>query len=293
MDDCLIRMTQMQDQLPQAEARAVYHLLAHGPDMMGLTIAAMAEACGVSASTLVRLSRSLGYKGFKEFSLAFSISLAAGGNSRIDFSDLAITDDLQAIAASVTDNSQAAITDTMSVMNLQDLDRAVALLHEARRVDFYGVGVSALVALDAQMKFQRLGKETQGSFDPHVQVVTAASLKPGDAAVLFSYSGETSDTLDTLASVRRSGALVVSITRLGKTSLSDRADIPLYVASSEVLMRTAAMSSRICMMHLIDIIFSAVAARGYEGYKPCLDRTHLEGNAKRRIHNSNKGGIQT
>ena len=43
MDDCLIRMTQMQDQLTQAEARAVAHLLAHGPDMMGLTLAAMAQ----------------------------------------------------------------------------------------------------------------------------------------------------------------------------------------------------------------------------------------------------------
>lgn len=291
MDDCIIRLNQLLDQLTPTEARAARLLLEQGPGMMGLTIDQMALACGVSKSTLVRLAKRLGYKGFKEFSLAFSIAQAAGGNNHhISFSDLSITDDLPTISASVTQCTQNAIQSTMSALNMGDLERAVSLLHKARRVDFYGVGVSALVALDAQMKFQRLGKETQGSFDPHIQVVTAATLRPGNAAVLFSYSGETSDTLDTLASVRRSGASVITLTRLGSTSLSEAADVALYVASSEMLMRTAAMSSRICMMHLIDIIFSAVAARGYERYRPQLDRTHREGNAKRRISKTNKGG---
>ena len=39
-----------------------------------------------------------------------------------------------------------------------ELERAVSLLCRARRTDFYGVGSSGLVALDASNKFGRIGK---------------------------------------------------------------------------------------------------------------------------------------
>ena len=205
--------------------------------------------------------------------------------------DIQQGDDLHTIITNVSQHNQAAIADTISILNEDDIERAVSLLHNAARVDFYGVGMSALVAQDAQMKFQRLGKVTQGSLDPHVQVVTAASLRKGDVAVLFSYSGETRDILDTLEVIRKTGAAILTVTRVGKNRLNRYADIALYVAASEMLVRSAAMSSRISMMHLIDIIFSAVAARGYERYKPMLDRTHLAGRLKRRsLHTNAKDG---
>jgi DNA-binding MurR/RpiR family transcriptional regulator len=288
VNNCLVRLTQLKDQLPPAQCRAVAFLLDNTRAMSGLTISRVAEACGVSNATLVRLCKMLGYKGFKDFSLALSVAAATHPEEPLAYEDIQPTDDLRAIAISVTRHNQAAITDTMSILNEKALEKTVSLLHKARRVDFYGVGVSALVAMDAQMKFQRLGKETQTSLDSHIQVVTAASLKPGDAGVLFSYTGETGDTLETLKSIRRSGATAISITGMGHNRLSSLSDIALFVAASETLVRSAAMSSRMSMMHLVDVIFSAVAARGYEQYKLYLDRTHREGRIKRRAHTKNE-----
>ncbi len=291
MDDFLVRLIQMQDQLPPAQQKAVSYLLQHKQEMSGLSINEVAHASGVSSATLVRLGKLLGYKGFKEFSLALSISAATTQVERIAYADIQPGDNLHTIISHVTQHNQTAISDTISVMNEDDIEKVVQMIHQSRRVDFYGVGMSALVAQDAQMKFQRLGKVTQGSLDPHMQAVTAASLMPGDTAILFSYSGETGDILDTMAAVQRAGAFMVSVTCVGKNRLSRQADISLYVAASEMLVRSAAMSSRISMMHLIDILFSAVAARGYEQYKPFLDRTHLEGRIKRRsLHRNSKDG---
>ena len=53
-------------------------------------------------------------------------------------------------------------------------------------------------------------------------------------------------------------------------------------APDGVLVRSAAMTSRIAMMHVVDILYSAVAAQGYDRYKPFLDKTHLAGREKRR-----------
>ena len=49
-----------------------------------------------------------------------------------------------------------------------------------RRIEFYGVGNSGIVAQDAQHKFFRLGVNCAAISDGHVQVMSATMLKPGD-----------------------------------------------------------------------------------------------------------------
>lgn len=283
MDQCIFKMTQTLDLMAPAQKLAARYLLEHSSDAVGQTIDRVATASGASKATIVRMCKALGYKGYKDFSFAFSSDLLAGDERRITFRDITDAgDDLEAILRHVSQTNLTALNDTMRMLDLRAMEKAVIALHNATRVDFYGVGVSGLVALDAQMKFQRLCKESQASLDPHVQVVTASRLKAGDAAVLFSYSGETSDILDTLAAAKRSEATTISVTRPGGNRLSRAADIALYVASCETLIRSSATASRICMMHLTDLLFSAVAARGYDQYKHCLERTHLEGREKKR-----------
>lgn len=282
MTDCLVKMTQLMDTLPPAEKRAARCFWEHPEKMQAATIAEAALACGTSKATLVRMCKSLGYKGYKDFSFAFTLSAASGKDKHIEYQELSPGDDVATLMQRITAQNLDAVRDTTLLLSENDVDRAAALLHKAKRVDFYGVGMSALVALDAQMKFMRLCKDTQTSMDPHVQVVMAARLKKGDAAVIFSYSGETRDALDTLAAVKRAGATAISVTRLGVSPLSRGADLSLHVASSENLVRSAAMSSRIAMMHLMDLLFSAVAVRGYQRYKPALDKTHLEGKYKKK-----------
>lgn len=282
MEDCIVRIGQLVDQLAPAEARVASYMLANPHDIIGQPIDQVAAACQTSKTTVVRLCKQLGYKGYKAFSIALSSDLAQGGENRISYSDIVPGDDLRTIMDHVSYHTQAAISDTMRVLNEADLAKAVNAIDSAHRVDFYGVGASALVALDAQQKLQRLCKATHASQDPHVQVVTASGLVSGDAAVFFSYSGETEDVLDTLAAARHTGATTIAVTRYGASRLSEQADITLYVASGEMLTRSAAMTSRIAMMHVMDIIYSAVVAQGYERYKPYLDKTHLAGRAKRR-----------
>ncbi len=280
MTDCLVKMNQLKDHLAPAERRAVLCFLENPANMQALPISEAATACGISKATLVRMCKSLGYKGYKDFSFAFSLGMAAGPD--IVYAELSPGDDVRTLMNKVARQNMDAIRDTMRLLNEKDIDKAAQALHHAQRVDFYGVGMSALVAQAAQMKFQRLCKDSQSSPDPHLQVVTAARLQPGDAALLFSYSGETKDTLQTLAAIKRAGATAISVTRLNANPLSRGADIALHIASSEMLVRSAAMASRMAMMHVIDILFSAVAVRGYAQYKPALDRTHLEGKYKKK-----------
>lgn len=161
----------------------------------------------------------------------------------------------------------------MEIMDYKALSEAVELLVKARRIDFYGVGNSGFVALDAQNKFLRINKLATAQTDPHLQILTASNLSKDDAAVFISYTGETRDLLDTLDIVKSTGAKTISITRLGKNSLAGATDINLFMVSDENFIRSGAMSSRIGQLCIIDILFSIVTSRLYSEVKPYLDRS--------------------
>lgn len=203
------------------------------------------------------------------------------GSQEITYTDVRPGDSLDSIVRNVCMGSVRAIENTMTMLEVEELGRAVDALCAARRIDFYGVGTSGTVALDAHNKFLRINKLSIASADPHVQILSATSLKPGDVAVLISYTGETRDILETHDIVRQTGATTITLTRYGKNSLSDKADIRLFSSSSETMTRSGATGSRIGQLTVVDVLYTAVASRLYDEVKPYLDKTRLTSGRKR------------
>ena len=89
---------------------------------------------------------------------------------------------------------------------------ALAATHKTgRRVEFFGVGNSGIVAQDAQHKFFRLGITSIAYSDGHMQVMSASLLGPGDCLVIVSNSGRTRDLMDAADIARKHGATVITI----------------------------------------------------------------------------------
>ena len=75
--------------------------------------------------------------------------------------------------------------------------------------------------------------------------------------------------------LKENGTTIVSITRFTPTELSKMADIPLYVASTEPIFRKGAMTSRIAMLNIIDIIYTVYISRHYDETMNKLINTHI------------------
>jgi DNA-binding MurR/RpiR family transcriptional regulator len=130
-------------------------------------------------------------------------------------------------------------------------------------------------------KFSRIDKLVICHSDPHIQVASAASLKKGDVAVAISYSGETKDTYDSIKTAKESGATAISLTKYGQNSISELCDINLFVSAEETTIRSAAMSSRIALLSIVDILFAAVSSRSYDNCKEHLDKASKAMNIKK------------
>ena len=113
----------------------------------------------------------------------------------------------------------------------------------------------------------------QGARKLNPVMLSAASLKKNDVAVLISYSGETYDIIRMASLVKRTGCKLIAITSYTKNSLSKFADVILYTVSAETMIRSGAISSRIAQLTVIDALYTAVCSNMYDSVKSQLDKT--------------------
>jgi len=270
--------------LPPAEQRVAKLLMADPRSFATLPVAELAERSHVSKPTVVRFCRSVGYDGLADFKL----KLAGSVNEGVPFVHRAVDDDDKAgdIVVKVIDNAVAAMLRYRNAAAGQSIERAIEALAgagrqereggESRRIEFYGVGNSGIVAQDAQHKFFRLGVVANAVIDGHMQVMSATMLKAGDCAVIISNSGRSRDLLDVADIARRKGATLIVITASGSPLAlacknGGANHILLAADHPEDADRYSPMVSRLLHLLIIDILTTGVALRlGSARLRPML-----------------------
>lgn len=248
--------------LAPAERRVAQLVLADSRGFSKQPIAELARLAQVSKPTVIRFCRRMGFDGLPDFRLQLAASLGEG----LPFVHRAVSaDDTTAeVVAKLVDNAVAAFVKYRRGVDTVSLARAAASLSEAglegRRIEFYGVGNSGIVAQDAQHKFFRLGVHTISYSDGHMQVMSASSLRKGDCLVLISNSGRTRDLMDACDIAGRHGATTIAITATD-SPLAKRVDCHLAADHPQAYDRYSPMVSRLLHLMVIDVLVTCVALR--------------------------------
>ncbi|WP_460318068.1 MurR/RpiR family transcriptional regulator [Paenibacillus sp. YSY-4.3] len=259
--------------LPPQERRLAEHILSAPSSVIHMGITDLAEECGISPSTVTRFCKSFHFKGFPDFKMKLAFEVAHKP-SESHYQDIIAGNDLHRIVQAMEANHLASITDTTRLLDIRQLQRAVEILCGAKRIDLYGVATSSVIAQDFYQKLIRIGKNCTAFADSHMQITSASSLSEGDAALAISYSGETPETIDALRCAKDSGALTLSLTQYGSSTLASLADISLFSSSLEEGMRRGDMASRIAQLHVIDILFTGMVSLEFTEYTPKLKNSY-------------------
>lgn len=255
--------------LTEAEQRVANFIEQHPEEMIHLSVQALAQRIQASEATIVRCCRSLGYHGLRDLKLA----LAAESTIPLQqiHEDILPEDNVAMVARKVLQSDIQAIADTLSVLDEKLLERAVEALLSATRIDFYGIGSSMPIVLDACYRFLRIGLPATVMTDPAMQAVSASQLPPNSVAFAISHSGSTRETLNALRCARQRGAFCILLSSHMHTPLSAYADVSLITAARETAFRTAALTSRIAHLSVIDALYVAVALRRPEASLAALE----------------------
>ena len=104
---------------------------------------------------MIRFCRSLGCQGLSDFKLKLATGLT--GTIPVSHSQVHLGDTATDFGAKVLDNTVSAILQLREHLNFEHVERAIDILNGARRIEFYGLGNSNIVAQDAHYKFFRFG----------------------------------------------------------------------------------------------------------------------------------------
>ena len=250
------RVQQLRHELSPAEQRVAALVLEHPRKVLSEPIVEIARLADVSQPTVIRFCRSLGFQGLADFKLKFAGSLT--GTIPVRHSQVRMSDSTHDLSAKVIDNTVSAILKFRDQLDVNSIDRAIELLRRAKRIEFYAMGNSRVVALDGQHKFFRFRIPTSSYGDSHLFTLAAELLGPGDVVIAISTSGQLPELLSAVDTARAAGADVIAITS-SKSPLARKASICLAVDHGEDTPTFLSMISRILQLLLIDIMAVGVS----------------------------------
>lgn len=262
MGNVLSKIRALLESLSVKEQVVANYILENPDETIHQTITELAENCHVAESTIFRLCKRMGFRGYQ----AFKIALASDIVQPIEniHEEINSDDSIGIIQRKLFQSHIDALNDTLTLMEEDKLQATIDAIVNADKVDFYGSGGSAIIALDAYHKIIRTGISCSYQQDSHLQVMSAALLTNKSVAIGISHSGSNKDVIDAIRIAKESGATTVGISGYLKSPLTKEVDIALYTSSRETKFRSESMASRIVQLALIDTIYVGVSVKKQE-----------------------------
>lgn len=276
---CFVRISGTFDSLRTAEQRVADFILKHPEDLIYLTVTELAERTQTSESTVVRLCQKIGYKGYQEFKIMLARDLV--GPTETVHEQIASGDSLEALKTKVFAANAQALKDTLEVLADAELERAVHAIVRARKVEIYGIGGSAPLALDAYHKFMKLGICAVWLNDSDLMAMSSSLLGPSDVALGISHTGASRDVCDAMQNAQSVGATTICITHRATSPITKASDVKLFTAAKETAFGSDATSSRIAQLTIIDTLYAGIANRDYERALALVQKTREASAGKR------------
>jgi DNA-binding MurR/RpiR family transcriptional regulator len=189
----------------------VYHYVIKNRDkVMYMTIRELADAAGVSTTTVMRFCRKLNCDGYSEFRVRFKLYLEqnepqqanVGASEIISFFRSVNNDEFESL-----------------------LDEAVDIILSSERIIFVGAGTSGSMAKYGARFFSNIGKFSNHIDDPYFPVTN--DMAKNALAIVLSVSGETEEILRFASQFSLHHCKVLSITSHEHSRLARLADFNL------------------------------------------------------------------
>jgi RpiR family carbohydrate utilization transcriptional regulator len=258
-DDNLLEDIQSRlDTLNKSERKVAEAILKDPTAATRYSIAALARAADVSEPTVNRFCRGFSATGFPDFKIRLAQSIATG--TPYVGQNVEADDTVAEFADKIMLSTIASLDKARQSLDPKALATVIDYLIQAKQINFFGMGGSASVALDAQHKFFRFNIPVMSYDDALMQRMVAAGSQVGDVIVLISYTGRTKETVEIAQVARENGATVIGITN-PDSPLAECCTTVLGVTAPEDTEVYMPMSSRIIHLTVIDILATGVTLK--------------------------------
>ena len=247
--------------------------------VLQMTISDLATAAGVSDATVTRVCQTMGYSGFAAFRVMLARDLVNPEPRAIG--ELKATDAVQDIRDKLIAGSVSSLEDTRQMLDLPALQQAAEQIARARRLDVYGIGGSATVALDIRHKLLRLGVPVAAYDDIDIMSMSSAALSVHDVALGVSHTGRTEPVVAAVRRARAGGACAIALTHDPHSPLAREADVTLLYAARPTAFSNDSLSGRIAQLVVADMLYATIACAEFERSVQRIDEVNALADQRR------------
>lgn len=258
----------------KSEKRVADFIFENPQKVLYTSITDLAEMCGVGDTTVFRFCKALKLNGYQEFKMLLAQDISnSNGTNNVLVGTISPDDDVKTVCEKALSTNIAALNETFHVLDFDSISKAVDLISAAKRIHFFGMGSSGVVALEAKQKFMRILPNVEYVSDCHMQYMAASLLDSRDLAIIISYSGSTKDMIEIHKLIKRSGCKSICITRFAKSALTSVADVVLLCGSNEGPLEGGASSTTMVQLYIFDVLYLQYFIKHYNQSRENKSRT--------------------
>ncbi|MBN8203592.1 MurR/RpiR family transcriptional regulator [Bacillus sp. NTK034] len=256
------------EKFTSSESDLAKYIIENPDEISQLSISQIAKKIHISPATITRFCQKISFSGFNEFKHELKRYIDLRNKPTVS-SDIKEID----YFSNLYQNHLEIIETTFRKMTYLDIQQAVSLLTDAKKVHVYGIGNSGIAAQEFKWKFFRIGIQVESITDPHQAVMDAALSSGGSLVLGISVSGKTKEVIDAVKIAKQQGASVLAITSDKTSELSQLADLSLLVMSKSSMHMGQNISPTLPLFLLFDLLYTELVAKDYINRVQIRDKT--------------------
>ncbi|KAF1712600.1 transcriptional regulator [Pseudoxanthomonas kalamensis DSM 18571] len=253
----LVRIRSERDQMSAIERRIADFVLENAALLRDYSSQQLANALGISQSSVVKFSQKLGFKGYPDLKYSIGEAVARNGNGQmVDLPEAAAPTDAYGQLLDELRRSKAAAEEETRLLNPREqIEPIVGLLDRAGKVFVCGLGDDGLFAREFAMRLSLLGVLTVHQADPILMMANLSAVRDDDVLLMFSEHGKLPELSQISRQFQAGGGKVVSITRHTANPLRAHADGTLVISAHDPSPHVAQLLYRNSLHYLLDFLF--------------------------------------
>lgn len=249
------------------EEAVVQYILDHPSDLLRMSINDLAILSYSSTSTIVRLCKKLGYKGFTDFKLTYVSEFSLFLEQQEHLKDIPFTpkSSLNDVVSRLPMIYQRAIDETRTMLDYEVLNRCIKHIQTSKHIGIYGTGLNFDLAKMYQYKFEEVGIPAIAYDSTHWQHLSRLKLHDIPSfAILISLTGSNPIIIDTAKRMNSLGIPTLSISGRNNDKLSSLCNENIRIIDIANTLELYNLTSAIAAQYILDIFVAMSVIKNYE-----------------------------
>ena len=274
--DVLRAMREATDFTP-SEQQLAQTIMALGARLQGQSIKELAGMASVSIASVHRFCKKLGLEGFKELKVECARAEASHASDHVPVDinfPFKADEDASTIATRMGALYETTITDTLDLLNLNEITSSAQLIANAEHVDIYAHSHNVHPAQMFEERLLSIGKPVSCPLTWEREIRCALGSDETHVALVISYSGLPRNIRELLPVLHKRQVPVIFVGSPAVRRRNPGLAAYLFVSDREHLQnRITQFSSHIAVQFVLDTLFSCVFARNYDCNRAFLTET--------------------